>query len=67
MKQITETFSLEFGFRNNHRFHIIARNYNEHRISMTGECLSTKDMRAIGNHLLQTADTIDADEIFNPK
>lgn len=67
MKQITETFSLEYGFRNNSRFHIIARNYNSHRISITGDCLSTDDMRAIAKHLLYTANAIDNDKVFNPK
>ncbi len=67
MKNITEVFSLEFGWRNTNRLHITARNYNQHKIAIVGECLSTADMRYMAKHLSQTADAIDADETFNPK
>lgn len=67
MKQIEETFSIKFN--DGQSFRITARNYNEHYIWLTGNnlYLTTEYMRELANHLLRTADKIDADEVFNPK
>ena len=67
MKQTEETFSIKLD--NGQSFHVTARNYNEHYIwlSVSRICLTTDYMREVSNHLLRTADKIDADKIFNPK
>ena len=64
-KQITETFTIKLHGNN---YHIEARNYNDHRISIDGEkaCLLTvSEMRELAKYILETADKIDSDKDFN--
>ena len=73
MKLITETFSIELPDKNSTKvtkFHIEARNYNEHRVNFGGQesiCLSLANMYVLGNHLIDTAHKIDNDPVFQSK
>ena len=67
MKSITQTFSTAFGHAGRNKFHITARNFNCHLLSINAidYDISVKEMRQMAEFLNSVADKIEADREFS--
>lgn len=67
MKQITETYTVKFGFHKSERLTITARNYNEHQISLGSNpaCLTVSEISLLGDELQRIAIEIGKDKDFH--